>query len=48
MKIKASLPAMTELIDFLLTLPVPPDKWKLDSRVKNKITALRPLLDSAR
>lgn len=48
MRQKATVPAMTELIDFLRNLGAPPDKWKNDTRVKNKIQALQPLLDAVR
>ncbi len=41
---KASLPALVELIDFLLQLAVPPDKWSTDARVKTKLSALTPLI----
>ncbi|WCJ60722.1 hypothetical protein NXS98_06230 [Fontisphaera persica] len=47
MKQKAALPAMAELIDFLTGLQAPPDKWRLDSRVTNKVKALQPLLEAA-
>jgi hypothetical protein len=44
LRAKASLPALTEAIDFLLNHTAPPDKWRVDSTVKNKIVAVAPLL----
>lgn len=46
LKTKSPLPALTEIIDFLLAHNAPPAKWHLDSTVQNKIRAILPLLKS--
>ncbi len=44
LKAKSPLPALTEIIDFLLNHKAPPDKWRIDSTVQNKVRAILPLL----
>lgn len=44
LRAKSPLPALTEIIDFLLAHKAPPEKWHLDSTVQKKIKSILPLL----
>jgi len=43
---RATLPALRDFINFLLSHTAPPDKWRLDSVVQKKLEAVKPLLAS--
>lgn len=42
---RSPLPALTEMIDFLLAQKSPPEKWRIETSVQNRIKTLIPLVN---